>query len=83
LTTRYNKGEITKINPDITKSFFLPILSDKIPTGKLKRIPARGEKAEIKPIIIADPPSALTYSGRTGDLEIVVENIAKNPIKER
>lgn len=67
----------------MTKSFFLPILSDKTPTGKLKSIPARGEKAEIRPIIIADPPRALTYNGRTGDFEIVVENIAKNPIKER
>lgn len=83
LTIRYNNGEITKIAPDMTKSFFLPILSDKIPTGKLNRIPARGEKAEIRPIIISFPPSALIYNGRTGDFEIVVENIAKNPIKER
>jgi len=83
LTIRYNKGEITKMTPEIIRSFFLPILSDKIPTGKLNNIPARGEKAEIRPIIIAVPPSAWTYSGRTGDLEIVVENIAKNPINER
>jgi hypothetical protein len=83
LTIKYNNGEITKMNPDTTKSFFLPILSDNIPTGKLKSIPARGEKAEIRPIIISFPPSALIYNGRTGDLEIVVENIAKNPIKER
>ena len=80
---RYNNGEIRKITPEIIKSFFLPILSEKNPMGKLKSIPAKGEKAEIKPIIISFPPKAWIYKGSTGLLEIVVENIAKKPIKER
>jgi hypothetical protein len=52
------------------------------PTGKLSRIPARGDIADISPIRASFAPREDAYRGRTGFLEIVVENIARNPITE-
>jgi len=83
LTKRYNNGAIRKIKPEIKRSFLRPILSDIKPIGKLNKIPAKGEKAEIKPMIISEPPSAWIYKGSTGLLEIVVEKMAKKPIKDK
>jgi hypothetical protein len=83
LTKRYSKGETKKIIPEIINNFFLPILSDNNPMGKLNNIPANGEKAAIRPINKSFPPKARIYNGSTGLLEMVVENIAKKPINDK
>jgi len=64
-------------------NFFLPSLSERKPIGKLRRIPASGERAAINPIIASFAPRAFENRERTGFLDIVVENIAKNPITDR
>jgi hypothetical protein len=46
-------------------------------------MPARGEKAAIRPMTVSSAPSACVKSGRTGFFEIVVEKIAKNPSREK
>jgi len=83
LTIKYNRGAIKNTIPATINNFLRPILSDSIPIGKLNKIPASGENAEIKPMIISLPPNALTYSGNTGLFEMVVENIAKKPINDK
>jgi len=69
-------------NPEKTSSLFLPRRSDITPTGKEKRIPENGETAEISPIVASPAPRAWTKRGKTGFFDIVVEKIAKNPIRQ-
>jgi len=45
-------------------------------------MPASGEKAAINPITVSFAPIACEKRGSTGFFEIVVEKIAKNPIRE-
>jgi hypothetical protein len=57
--------------------------SEITPTGNEKRMPARGENAAMRPITVLSAPIACENRGRTGFLEIVVENIAKKPSRKR
>jgi hypothetical protein len=65
------------------RSFRLPELSESTPTGNENRIPASGETAAISPITASSAPSACEKSDSTGFFEIVVENIAKKPSRNR
>ena len=51
--------------------------------GNEKRIPARGEKAAISPMIESSAPSDCAKRGNTGFFEMVVEKMAKNPRRKR
>ncbi len=78
----YSSGAIKKIAPAVISRRRRPRRSERTPTGKLNRIPANGEIAEISPITASLDPIDCIKSGSTGFFDIVVEKIAKKPKRE-
>jgi len=65
---------------DNSKTFFLPIISDNEPAGRLARIPGIVDAAATKPSKYSGVPMNLAKGFRTGFFDIVELKIAKNPI---
>jgi hypothetical protein len=81
-TVRYKSGAVRNTSAAITSKRFFPQRSASMPTGKLHRIPATGDTAEMRPITVSLPDSDLTKRGSTGFFDMVVENIPRNPMRE-
>jgi len=80
---RYKKGAVAKTNPETNSIRYRPILSDKNPAGKLKRIPVNAEIPAMNPTSIWLPPICVIKRGREGFLEIVELKTANKPMTQR
>ncbi len=65
---------------DDSRIFFLPIMSDNLPAGRLTRIPGIVDAAAIKPRNGSGIPMNLAKGFRTGFFDNVELKIAKNPM---
>ena len=65
---------------DNNKTFFLPIMSDNEPAGRLTRIPGIVDAAATKPSRWSGVPTNVAKGFSTGFFDIVELKIAKNPI---
>lgn len=79
---RYSSGAVRNIAPAAISRRRLPRRSERTPTGKLNRMPANGDIAEIRPITASLDPIDCIKRGSTGFFEMVVEKIAKKPRRE-
>ena len=66
---------------DNSKIFFLPIMSDNLPAGRLTMIPGIVEAAATKPSSGSGVSIDLAKGSRTGFFDIVELRIAKNPMR--
>ena len=83
LTSRYRNGETAKREADRRIIFLLPYTSERVPKGKLAKIPGTVDAAAIRPISGSVAPNFSAKKVSVGLLDIVELKIANRPMTER